>query len=341
MDAVLNRKLDFLLRPRYSGSVSDTRHILFLVGIPGSGKSTFAKKHVRDHANYKRVNKDELRFMIHDEDFQGGFDRAKENYVLACRDHLIRQALKDGYNVVVDDTNIEDKHYNRVCQIAERFAQDRGMSVTVSVKVFDTPLDECLRRNALREGKAVVPADVIKKMHTKLMKGSMRTNPGTTYAAETIVRPYTPGLPSVIVTDADGTCSLLNGRNPYDAKGCINDGINEPVIGLLHDLMHRYPIIVVSGREDKDKEETKLWYRQVAGVKFFDPEKDDKVCGIIAVHMRKTGDQRKDAIIKREIYEREILPYYNVKFHLDDRQQVVDAVRAMGIPVFQVAPGDF
>lgn len=321
--------------------VDDSRHIVFLVGLPGSGKSTLAKAHVRKHANYKRVNKDELRFMIHDEDFSS-FDRQKEKFVLSCRDHMIRQALKDGYSVVVDDTNIEEKHYRRVCEIAETFALDRGVTVTVEVRIIDTPLEECLRRNTLREGKTRIPEDVIRKMHNKLAKSALRTTTGATYTSQcSVERLYVPGLPEVIVTDADGTTCLLNGRTPYDAKGCINDGINKPVVGLLHDLMHKYPIIVVSGREDKDHDETKLWYRQVAAVRFFDPEKDEKPVGIVGIHMRKTGDQRKDSIIKREIYEKHILPFYNIKFVLDDRNQVVEAIRGMGIPVFQVAPGDF
>jgi predicted kinase len=319
--------------------VSDSRHILLLVGIPGSGKSTFAKEHVREHPDSKRVNKDELRFMIHDEDFST-FDRRKEDFVVACRDHVIRQALKDGYNVLVDDTNIEVKHYTRVLKIAETFAQDRGIAVTVQVKVFDTPLDECLRRNALRVGKMRIPDEVIRKMFGRLRGSPLLKTKGVTFGAAPTRRLYTPGLPECIVTDMDGTASLLGGRNPYDARGCINDPPNVPVIGLLRDLMDRYAIIVVSGREDKDQAETEEWLRS-QGVRFYDPSRDTKLVGIVAVHLRKTGDQRKDAIIKREIYEAHILPYYNIKFVLDDRNQVVEAIRGMGIPVFQVAPGDF
>jgi hypothetical protein len=57
--------------------------------------------------------------------------------------------------------------------------------------------------------------------------------------------------------------------------------------------------------------------------------------------MRKTGDNRKDNIVKREIYENNILPKYYVEFVLDDRQQVVDTLRDMGLQVWQVARGDF
>jgi len=308
--------------------VTETRHILFLVGIPASGKSTFAKEFLHERPHYKRVNKDELRYMIHDEDFKA-FDRKKENFVVACRDFVIRQALRDGYNVIVDDTNIHEKHYNTVLQIAESFAQDRGIAVTVQVKVFDTPLDECIRRNANRVGPACVPEKVIRDMSKQLATSPLRREKGQTFSGCAIPqRLYVPGLPECVVSDMDGTAALLNGRNPYDARGCLKDLPNRPVVDLLKLLQAVYPIIIVSGREDQHHDETSQWLVE-HGILYS------------ALFMRQTGDKRKDSIIKREIYNALILPKYNVKFVLDDRNQVVDAIRGMGLPVFQVAPGNF
>jgi hypothetical protein len=59
------------------------------------------------------------------------------------------------------------------------------------------------------------------------------------------------------------------------------------------------------------------------------------------VFMRATGDQRKDSIIKQELFDRHILGKYNIKFVLDDRNQVVNMWRSLGLTVFQVAEGDF
>ena len=50
---------------------------------------------------------------------------------------------------------------------------------------------------------------------------------------------------------------------------------------------------------------------------------------------------RKDAAVKLEIFDREIRNRWNVVAVFDDRQQVVDAWRSIGLAVFQVAPGDF
>jgi hypothetical protein len=57
--------------------------------------------------------------------------------------------------------------------------------------------------------------------------------------------------------------------------------------------------------------------------------------------MRSEYDMRKDSIVKEEIYRQEILGRYNVWLVLDDRNQVVDMWRNLGLRVLQVAPGNF
>jgi hypothetical protein len=58
--------------------------------------------------------------------------------------------------------------------------------------------------------------------------------------------------------------------------------------------------------------------------------------------MRKAKDYRKDAIIKREIFDREISGKYRIEFVLDDRDQVVDMWRKdLKLNCFQVNYGNF
>jgi len=57
--------------------------------------------------------------------------------------------------------------------------------------------------------------------------------------------------------------------------------------------------------------------------------------------MRKTGDSRKDSIVKREIFEEHIKGKYRIQFVLDDRNQVVEMWRQLGLTCLQVAEGDF
>jgi hypothetical protein len=87
-------------------------------------------------------------------------------------------------------------------------------------------------------------------------------------------------------------------------------------------------VILMSGREDKFRPETERWLNA-----------NDVVYSMLL--MRKTGDFRKDAIVKRELYETHIKGKYQVFFVLDDRDQVVTMWREQGLVVFQVADGDF
>jgi hypothetical protein len=57
--------------------------------------------------------------------------------------------------------------------------------------------------------------------------------------------------------------------------------------------------------------------------------------------MRPENDQRKDTVVKDEIYENHIKGRYNVLLIADDRQSVVDMWRSKGMKVAQVAYGDF
>ncbi len=68
--------------------------------------------------------------------------------------------------MIVDDTNLTLKH---VTELAE-FAEHSRPGVQVRVKLFNTPLDVCLERNAKRTGNACVPEAVIRRFHTQLLE---------------------------------------------------------------------------------------------------------------------------------------------------------------------------
>ena len=57
--------------------------------------------------------------------------------------------------------------------------------------------------------------------------------------------------------------------------------------------------------------------------------------------MRPSGNYKRDDITKAMLYRYEIKPYYDIKFVLDDRDQVVKKWREIGLSCFQVRPGDF
>ena len=91
---------------------------------------------------FKRVNKDELRALL-DGDRNA---RVSEAFILEAEDALIRLALRKGISVIVDDTNLNPFHLERLKSIASEFP-----GCECEVKYFDVDIDECIRRDAVRE----------------------------------------------------------------------------------------------------------------------------------------------------------------------------------------------
>lgn len=146
---------------------------------------------------------------------------------------------------------------------------------------------------------------------------------------------------TAIICDLDGTLCLFEKqdktaahyRNPYDASTCGNDLVNQAVLKVLYsysgyDIALGREVIFVSGREDKYRMQTTEWLNKHGIFNY-------------SLFMRKSGDFRKDSVIKQEIYETYIKPNFDIDFVLDDRDQVVKMWREQGLVCFQVAEGNF
>lgn len=145
-----------------------------------------------------------------------------------------------------------------------------------------------------------------------------------------IYRLQDTSLPKAIICDLDGTLALLKDRSPFDGDRCEFDELNVPVANLIKNYkLLGYSVLLVSGREDKYKLQTEYFL-----VRYEIPYD--------ALLMRKSLDYRKDAEIKKEIFDESINNKYNVELVLDDRNQVVDFWRKeVQLPCFQVYYGDF
>src|SRR5260221_5967067 len=95
------------------------KKVILTRGVAASGKSTWAKQQVQAHPEqYVRVNKDSLRYML----FGGVYNHDKEQLVLRIRDEIILLALQNGYDVIVDDTNIADRHEQHIRTLVDGLA---------------------------------------------------------------------------------------------------------------------------------------------------------------------------------------------------------------------------
>lgn len=130
--------------------------LYIMVGCPGSGKSTYAKKNLPD-ALY--VSRDEIRFNLvkEDEDYF-----SKETEVFDTFITKINEGLRQSLDVVADAT-----HLNRVSRLKLLASLEINKEKTeVIAVVMFTPLSICIERNENRKGtRSYVPKDVIEKMY--------------------------------------------------------------------------------------------------------------------------------------------------------------------------------
>lgn len=289
--------------------------LLMMKGLPGSGKSHYAKRLVsgeevfapeeNEKRIWKRVNKDDLRAMIHD----GKHTKSNEKDIVAARDTLITVCLGAGFSVVVDDTNFAPYHEKRLRELAHNLGADFYQ------KLMETTLDECIKNDLKRD--ASVGRDVILKMHEQYIRPTMHVE-------------QDHSLPHAVIFDMDGTLSLMGDRNPYDASTCENDAPNEQVVYMCKMLYScGKHIVIVSGRSEEYKSQTVSWL-----------EKNGISCS--ALFMRPKDNWEKDWIIKKRIFMESIRPKWFIESAFDDRMQVSELCwRDLGITTFQVATGNF
>jgi len=331
------------------------RTIYLLKGLPGCGKSTFAAELIKkEPKRWIRINRDDMRGMVVGPgNNPHARDDAREELVRNMKNEAIRSALKSGYDVILDDTHLVPMTVKKLHSLAMGIGD-----VKVIEKGFNVGPEECIARDAKRTGFAHVGDKVIQSMARMcgLDKGRKLSDKEAYYPPRWIAGgagadPYKVeqdnSLPRAILCDLDGTLALMNGRNPFDASTCDRDLPNVPVIECVK-AMHAQgvKIIFMSGRDAKHREPTIRFIEQhcrVPNPMFTKDPQETEPEHVIPydLNMRPQGDMRKDSIIKAELFDAHIKGKYSVLFVLDDRNQVVDGWREMGLTCFQVAPGAF
>ena len=299
------------------------KKIILTVGCPGSGKSTWTREFIAKNPGFFNINRDDYRqsIMGHEERDEYKYTKKKEGIVTCMQFDAAKVILYGGDSVkgvIISDTNLNPER-----RLAwETFAKEYGWKV--EYKVFDVPWIELVKRNN-RRGPKAVPIDVLRSMY-----GHMRTFLGLP------VYKGTPGQPKAIIFDLDGTLALHVARGPFELAKLSTDAPNKMVVQYLKMLHHAgYSIITVSGRESGTEENPTEYYEATKAWM-------DKYGIPWETHIqREQGDDRKDDIVKEEIFWNRIAPHYDVKLAVDDRTQVVEMWRHIGVECWQVNHGDF
>jgi predicted kinase len=135
------------------------KKLILTRGIQGSGKTTFARQFVTEDPEHRiRINNDDLRNML------GPYwIPAREDLVANTKRNIAMDAIQRGYDIIIDNMNLNpkevkfwqdlvDSHNNYITN--PNVIQPDWLQWEYEIEFkdfFDVSLEECIRRDSLRE----------------------------------------------------------------------------------------------------------------------------------------------------------------------------------------------
>ena len=141
--------------------------LILMVGIPGSGKSTFATKlymrNIKDGHSCEIISRDKIRFALiqNDEDYFAHEDDVWKNYVNQAANSLRANEL-----TILDATHLNGASRKKIINAIKKIYWDKD--IELEAVVLDENVLTCLDRNEERIGRAYVPENVIWNMNCQL-----------------------------------------------------------------------------------------------------------------------------------------------------------------------------
>ena len=306
----------------------EKKKLILIRGIQGSGKSTWARQWVEEDPEHRiRINNDDIRNML------GVYwVTSREGLVTDIKKRTAQHAMYRNYDIVVDNMNLNPKeikfwedlvyvHNETVENNSE--LKDKYDSYEIEFKDFFIPLEECIRRDAMRPNP--IGEKVIRDTWRRY-KHFIQTSEVERYVNN--LKRY-EGKPKCIVIDMDSTVCFNMSKRPWygegAAEGMVDDVPNTGVCDIIRQLQEQYIVVVATGRDTSQEEVTKQWLaRQGINADEF--------------YFRTNGDYRKGVEIKKEEITA-ILEKYDIVAIFEDCESIVQMYRDMGLTVLQPNKG--
>ena len=295
--------------------------LILCQGIQGSGKSTWAKAWAKEDPEHRvRLNYDDLRNMM------GTYwVPSREKMLIVMEEAFLKHSILKGYDIVIDNMNLNPKTIEKY----EKWAKE--YSYTLEKKLFDTPVEECIRRDKERPNPI---GEVVIKRTWNIYRNYIIQESIKKMKSKELIQD--PGLPDFILVDLDATLFLYTNGRPFYGDGLNPEDIlkDEPIEATIT-LVKAYQdsggiVIGLSGREDKPAIR----------------ENTIKKCKMHGVHLdalilRPLDSRKRGDVSKKELFEQHIKGKYYVDFALDDSTKVVKMYRDLGLTCLQPNDGKF
>lgn len=293
------------------------KKIIITIGLPGSGKTTWAKDFISRNEDYIRVERDEMRFSL--KGISIG-DRKFEDLITKLQYQTIHTALNSKYNVIISDTNCNKRYLNLLID-------EFKYKADIYFQIFDTPIELCIDRDSKRE--KLVGEKIIRKMNEGFIniKETMNLSPIIKLPEIYNQHFYDDTLLDCVIIDLDGTIAHANGkRHHYDFKNVGIDDVDINMFKIIDALStNDIALIYLTARNEICYDETLSWL-----------QKHNFPLLNYMLLMRKDNDFRSSTIVKKELYETYIKGKLNVLCAFDDKNDVIEMWRDNDIKALQV-----
>lgn len=156
-----------------------------------------------------------------------------------------------------------------------------------------------------------------------------------------ILRNYEIGLPECIIIDIDGTLALHDTRNPFDYDKCMDDKLNWPIwelIRMIQKCRRNLITIIITGRSNQEVKDPKSIFTDIKQMTEAWLHKHDIEYN--QIYIRSPFNSDPDYKFKEDIYNQHIKDQYNTLYVIEDRKQVIEMYRGLGLTVLDVAGWD-
>lgn len=117
--------------------------IIILIGLPGAGKSTWAKKKALEDPGVMIVNKDAIRKMLFGRyDYKNNVEPLIHSIALRA----IGSCIERGYDVIVDETNLSKKNRLNICKDIHTMAEELKQRANIHYIEYKPSVEHLKRR---------------------------------------------------------------------------------------------------------------------------------------------------------------------------------------------------
>lgn len=303
------------------------KKLIILMGVPASGKSTWVKEYMKEHASDTCVvSRDEIRLRF------GEYNHKHEKEVTLIEEQDTEDAMKSGCDIINDATNLNPKHLPRWEKMAKKYGYE------IEYVKFHVPIHTALERDKNTDRSHHVGKRGIKNFYRLYYPEEYAEYINKTINYYRI--PEDKTLIKAIICDLDGTFAWMQNRSPYDMTRVDEDLFDPRMLEVIHTFMQQgIEVLFVTGREatKEGAEKTLNWIKNTLNEKIYHVTKFSGQYDRFQLFMRKSKDYRHDYEVKEDIYLNKIKPFYDIICVFEDKNNVVNMWRKQGLLCCQVA----